>query len=262
MADEKQTTVDPYGNFSEFYDLYVGEFLDDLPMYEKYAAQVGGSILEIGAGSGRLTIPLAQKGFDVTATDVSPTMLAILNDRLAELPAEVSDRVQVIQADVCELDLGAKFGLVMVPYYVFNYLLTPESQNQALERMRAHLTDSGLVVIDAFIPMSRLNTPEGTPIQRPEVVDPATGNRIRSWNTFRLDIENNMEHRFQRFEIETPDGEMRIKEFTVERRYTLADDLVRLFGSHGFEALDVFTGYNGETPEPDSEQLVYVLGLA
>ena len=259
MADVKQI-IDPYDNFSEFYDLYVGEFLDDFPMYEKYAAQVGGPILEIGAGSGRLTIPLAQKGFDVAATDVSPTMLAILNDRLEELPAEVSGRVQVIQADVCELDLGAKFDLVMVPYYVFNYLLTPEFQNQALERMKAHLAESGLVVIDAFIPMSRLNTPEGTPIQRPEVVDPATGNRIRSWNTFRLDIENNMEYRFQRFEIETPDGETRLKEFTVERRYTLADDLERLFGSPGFEALDVFTGYNGETPEPDSEQLVYVLG--
>ena len=51
MTSEKQNAADSYHNFSEFYDLYVGDFLDDLPMYEKYAVQVGGSVLEIGAGS-------------------------------------------------------------------------------------------------------------------------------------------------------------------------------------------------------------------
>ena len=121
-------------------------------MYEKEAVQVGGSVLEIGAGSGRLTIPLAQTGFDVAAMDVSATMLAILDDRLKGLPAVVRNQVQIIQADVCELELGAKFGLVMVPYYVFNYLLTPGAQSQALDRIKAHLADSALVIVDAFIP--------------------------------------------------------------------------------------------------------------
>jgi len=114
--------------------------------------QVGGSVLEIGAGSGRLTIPLAQTGFDVAAMYVSATTLAILDDRLKGLPSVVRNRVQIIQADVCELELGAKFDLVMVPYYVFNYLLTPEAQSQALDRIKAHLADSGLVIGDAFIP--------------------------------------------------------------------------------------------------------------
>ena len=85
MTSEKQNAADSYHNFSEFYDLYVGDFLDDLPMYEKYAVQVGGSVLEIGAGSGRLTIPLAQMGFDVAAMDVSATMLAILDTRYSIL---------------------------------------------------------------------------------------------------------------------------------------------------------------------------------
>ena len=261
MTSEKQNAADSYHNFSEFYDLYVGDFLDDLPMYEKYAVQVGGSVLEIGAGSGRLTIPLAQTGFDVAAMDVSATMLAILDDRLKGLPAVVRNRVQIIQADVCELELGAKFGLVMVPYYVFNYLLTPGAQSQALARIKAHLADSALVIVDAFIPIKRLASPDERQIRRPDVVDPATGNRIRSWNTFRLDTQSSIEYRFQRFEIESPNGELRVKEFTVERRYTLADDLERLFLSHGFKVSEVFTGYRGEPPQPDSEQLVYVLGV-
>ena len=44
MTSEKQNAADSYHNFSEFYDLYVGDFLDDLPMYEKYSVQVGGSV--------------------------------------------------------------------------------------------------------------------------------------------------------------------------------------------------------------------------
>ena len=171
MTSEKQNTADSYHNFSEFYDLYVGDFLDDLPMYEKYAGQVGGPVLEIGAWSGRLTIPLAQTGFDVAAMDVSATMLAILDDRLKGLPSVVKNRAQIIQADVCELDLGAKFGLVMVPYYVFNYLLTPEAQSQALDRIKAHLADSGLVIVDAFIPMKRLASSVERQIRRPDVVN-------------------------------------------------------------------------------------------
>ena len=47
----------------------------------------------------------------------------------------------------------------------------------------------------------------------------------------------------------------------MERRYTLADDLERLFLSHGFKVLQVFTGYLGEPPQPDSEQLVYIFGV-
>jgi hypothetical protein len=70
-----------------------------------------------------------------------------------------------------------------------------------------------------------------------------------------------VEYRFQRFEIESPNGELQVKEFTVERRYTLADDLERLFLSHGFKVSQVFTGYLGEPPQPDSEQLVYIFGI-
>lgn len=118
MTDEnkKPTSGEPYVSFSEFSDLYVSGFLEDLPMYQHHAERTGGPVLEIGAGSGRMTIPLAQKGFEVAAMDISPTMLEILRDRMAEGPEEVRDWIQVIQADICDLDMGGKFGLVMVPY--------------------------------------------------------------------------------------------------------------------------------------------------
>ena len=53
---------DIYADFSEFYDLYVGDWLDDLPCYLAYAAAARMPVLEIGAGTGRLTVPLQLHG--------------------------------------------------------------------------------------------------------------------------------------------------------------------------------------------------------
>lgn len=57
MAEADGTDV--YGEYSEFYDVYVGDFLNDLPFYMEFASPVKTRVLEIGAGSGRLTLPMA-----------------------------------------------------------------------------------------------------------------------------------------------------------------------------------------------------------
>ena len=89
MSEASSSSSDVYQDYSEFYDLYVGDRLIDLPMYQGYAATSKTSILEIGAGSGRLTIPLACEGYDVVAVDISPSMLAILGEKLTKQPVEV-----------------------------------------------------------------------------------------------------------------------------------------------------------------------------
>ena len=261
MTSEKQNTADSYHNFSEFYDLYVGDFLDDLPMYEKYAGQVGGPVLEIGAWSGRSTIPLAQTGFDVAAMDVSATMLAILDDRL--IRTAISS--QKSSPDHTGRRLRTRFGREIRSRHgpVLRVQLSsdtggaePSAGPHQGASCRFRTRDCG-----------RLHPYEkaGLVCRKTDTASRccklATGNRIRRWNTFRLDTQSSMEYRFQRFEIESPNGELQVKEFTVERRYTLADDLERLFLSHGFKVSQVFTGYLGEPPQPDSEQLVYIFGV-
>ena len=56
MSEDSRNSSDVYGEYSEFYDLYVGDRQVDLPMYKGYKAKSGTPILEIGAGSGRLTV--------------------------------------------------------------------------------------------------------------------------------------------------------------------------------------------------------------
>jgi len=61
---------------ARLYDLDLAEDPGDLDLYVALAARTGGPILELAAGTGRLTIPLAQAGYEVTAVDVDPAMLA------------------------------------------------------------------------------------------------------------------------------------------------------------------------------------------
>ena len=262
MSDENLGSSDVYQEYSEFYDVYVGDLFNDLPMYKEHAANSGTPILEIGAGSGRLTIPLAESGYDVVAVDISPSMLAILREKLTAQPADVRGRISIVEADVCSLDLGQRFDLVMVPFYTFNYLMTPQVQTRALSRIRSHMSRSGRLILDLYTPVERIDTPVDGPVQRLDTTDQASGSRVRSWNTFRLDTGAPIETTTHRFETTSSDGRVRIKEFSVRRRHFLPGELEQLAVSQGFRVLEVSTGYKGDSPMPSSEQLVYILGLA
>ncbi|MGQ9780070.1 MAG: class I SAM-dependent methyltransferase [Bacillota bacterium] len=210
---------DIYRDFSAFYDLYVGDKLDDLPLYLEYAAKTEGALLEVGAGSGRLTIPLARAGHELVAVDVSPSMLALLRAKLAREAEEVRRRVAIIEADVCRLALGRSFGLVFLPFYTFNYLLTPAAQQTALRNLRGHLAADGRLLIDVFLPRKLLTECPPAPVLRREAVDPATGRPVRCLVAYRFDRGRQLEFRRHIFEIAGEDGNLIRREFATTRRY-------------------------------------------
>lgn len=251
--------MDPYQEFAEFYDVYVGERLDDLPLYLDVARSSRTPMLEIGAGSGRLTVPLAREDVSVVAVDISPAMLAILRSRLAQEPESVQRRVEMVEADACRLDLRRQFAIVIVPFYTFNYLLTSEAQTRGLERMAAHLTSAGRLLIDVFIPLRLLEQGPPDPILKVDRVNPATGSRVRGWNTYTFDQTRQIEHRRHIFEVSQPDGTVRRREFTTRRRYWFRRELAELFEQHGLRVDGVSTGYTGAPADERSEQLVYEL---
>lgn len=250
--------LDVYKEFSEFYDIYVGGKLDDLPFYLEYAKSVQTPVLEIGAGSGRLTIPLAQAGIFIIAVDISPSMLAILKSRLAQEPTEVQRRVQIVEGNACRLELKCKYELIIVPFYTFNYFLTPQAQNLALERFSAHLSQQGYLLIDLFVPLSRIENYSPDPILKVDTIDSRTGNRVHGWNIYTIDKERQIEFRRHIFEIIQPNGTVGKREFTTQRRYFFPSELEKLFSDNGLSVQDIFTGYKREQAHADSEQLLYV----
>src|SRR5687768_3124067 len=102
---------DSYASIAGLYDLSYGDFTDDADFYENLARSVDGPILELGVGTGRVAIPLAQEGYDVVGLDASASMLAVARERLAEEKLRKGS-VELIEGDMTAFELGRRFGLI------------------------------------------------------------------------------------------------------------------------------------------------------
>ncbi len=116
-----------------WHDLECGDYREDLPFWRALAAETGGPVLDIGAGTGRVTVDLVAAGFDVVALDVEPALLAALAHRA---------NVETVIADACAFDLDRRFGLIIAPMQTLQLL---DDRIAFLRRALAHLRPGGLL---------------------------------------------------------------------------------------------------------------------
>lgn len=138
-------------------DNYKGR-IEDVAFYVEAAARhvgAGGAVLEYGAGNGRITLPLARHGFDVTGVDLSAPMLADLRERLGREDAEVRRRVHLRKADMRTVKLGRRVPLVLCPFNAALHLYDRRDVERFLARVRAHLAPGGTFVVDLSVPVAR-----------------------------------------------------------------------------------------------------------
>jgi SAM-dependent methyltransferase len=105
-----------------------------------------GPVLELGIGTGRIALPLSQRGVEVHGIDASPSMVA----KLRAKPG--GDRIPVALGDFATVPVEGRFALVFVVFNTFFGLLTQEAQLGCFEAVVRRLTDEGLFVIEAFVP--------------------------------------------------------------------------------------------------------------
>lgn len=106
----------------------------------------GPDVLEIGVGTGRIALPLARAGLNVTGVEPSAAMLA----RLAEKGEQ--GQVSVIEADFLAARLAGPFHLIVAAHNTIYFFADQASQRRCFQRMSDLLAPDGLVVIEAFIP--------------------------------------------------------------------------------------------------------------
>ncbi|MBC8230881.1 class I SAM-dependent methyltransferase [bacterium] len=142
------------------------------------AEEEGSSVCELACGAGRLTIPLAERGFEVVGMDLSETLIDIANHRLKSLPAEVAQRARFVQGDLRQFDLGQRFPFIFIFFGGFEHLTEPTEHRSSLRCIRKHLEPDGLLEIEFM-------TPSGPKeyFEKPRIVDKKRG-RIES-----LDID-------------------------------------------------------------------------
>ena len=147
-------TEDSYSLAAKHYDAAysVKEDLVDRDFYLELAREYGGPVLELGCGTGRITLPLARQGVDVTGIDASRAMLEVLRAKLADEPAAVRRRVRVVEGDFRTLCLCDQYPLIMIPFRPMQHMYTTEDQLAALRNAGRHLADGGTLAFDVFNP--------------------------------------------------------------------------------------------------------------
>lgn len=137
----------------ELYD-YVVRYAarPDIGVYVETARNYGGPVLELGCGTGRILIPTARAGIDISGLDASKNMLAVCRAKLDAEPLDVRRRTDLYHGDIRSFDLGRRFQLITLPFRPFQYLLTVEEQLACLRAIWHHLEPDGRLVFDLFNP--------------------------------------------------------------------------------------------------------------
>lgn len=139
---------------ARLYDVDLMDDPGDVDLYLAMASRTGGPVLEIAGGSGRVALPLAEAGYDVTVVDIDPSMLARAEALGAAAGPEVGGRLELVEADLIGLKLpaGANFHLAVLALNSILLLDSRDAQQAALETMARHLVPGGLAIVDVWLP--------------------------------------------------------------------------------------------------------------
>jgi SAM-dependent methyltransferase len=151
------SSYDVHADFGTLYDsapVYLVR--PDIAFYVEEANRVGeGSVvLELGSGTGRLTLPLARAGHPVIGLDASPAMLTRARAKLAAEPGEVQRRVTLLEGDVRDADFTPPEvpDLVIAPFRVLQHFTSIDDQLRVLALARRAVRPGGRFVLDVFNP--------------------------------------------------------------------------------------------------------------
>lgn len=135
------------------YDLDLTDEQADLDLYLALATGSDAPILELAAGTGRISVPLATAGHDVTGVDRDPDMLARAGARwAAAIRRPGRGSLELLEADITTLELDRQFGLVLLALNSLLLLGGRDAQLAALRAMARHLAPGGQAVIDVWLP--------------------------------------------------------------------------------------------------------------
>lgn len=176
------------GLFARFYDL-IQNTCFELPAYLEFMNRYGNKILELGCGTGRLTIPLAQNGAIITGIDLNNDMLEICKRKTPD-----SVKIELLNGDMTSYSIDNSFDLIIAPCNVINHLLSLEQVNMMIECSKKHLKYGGRIIIDNSVPPLKEMLECNGKLEILEFEDKTSGTIIKDYYLPTYDFVNNLEY--------------------------------------------------------------------
>ncbi|MDN5709509.1 MAG: class I SAM-dependent methyltransferase [Planococcus sp. (in: firmicutes)] len=244
------------GNFEkyedpEYYDLEYQNYLSDVPFLAEWAEKSTDPILDLGCGTGRVTLPLAQQGHQLIGVDLHEGMLG----RAKEKTLDANLRIDWVLQDCTQLALNIEAALIYMTGNSFQHFLTNESQNQLLKSVKTHLSDNGVFIFNTRFPvLSELAQVE-------ESIRTYTDKRhrnIREKNTETYHPLTQILHCTSVREILGGSNENSVEQDSISLRYVFPLEMERLLTDNGFTVLESYSSWD-KTPLHDScSEMIYV----
>lgn len=238
-----------YDDNAALYDLQYGAYRDDVPFYTRLAFDQGGAVLELGAGTGRLTEALLTAGHEVVAVDASGAMLARAEARLSGQAGAT-----LVLGDMREVRLGRRFDLVIAPFNTLMHAYTLDDQDATMATVTAHLAPGGLFAFDLYQPhLGAL----GVVRREPEWAGLAPGTDLFLVQDHDPDGQLVTSHYY--LDERGADGAVRRTTATLVQRYYRRFELERMLRAGGLGRVQLYGGFDRRRLEAGSPLLV---GLA
>ena len=225
--------------------------LTDLQFYKRWLPKgKEARILELCCGTGRLTVPIAQDGYDITGVDYTSSML----DQAKIKASEAGLEIPFIEADIRTLNLQDKYDLIFIPFNSIHHLYKNEDLFKAFCVVKNHLKDGGLFLLDCFNPNIRyIVEGEKEPMEIAAYTtddgrDVLIKQTMRYENTTQI---NRIEwHYFINGEFNSIQN--------LDMRMFFPQELDSYLEWNGFNIIHKYGGFDGEAFNDDSEKQIFV----
>jgi SAM-dependent methyltransferase len=253
--------MNPYDLIAPYYDLEHASYQDDVDLYLNYAAASGAPILEIGCGSGRLLLPLAQQGHAVVGVDSSPVMLKLARQRVDA--AGLASLVTLVEGDARTLALDQRFRLAFVGLNSFAHFTTRAEQQAVLGALAAHLLPRGMLILDLpNADLRRYQQAEGQLLYQGTWTDPASSELVSHFLSAASDPLARTLELTHFYDAAPQGGPLRRTIVKTTLAWLGQGEAELLVEQQGFRILHVFGDYELNACEEGSPRLIIVAAKA
>ena len=215
--------------------LYYG---DDLRFYTVLANDYGSPILELGAGTARVSVALAKAGYKVTGLELSGAMLLAAGERVER--EHLSELITLKQGDMRNIELSQTFPVVIAPFNTLMHAYTLQDQDATLSTIKRHLEPGGVFAFDVYLPnFSHLNT-----LRREAEWEHVGGQNSELFLYQSLDSDYQILE--SRYYLDTvgEDGTLTRQTSILKQRYYTRFELERMLYQAGFQNVQIYGGFD------------------
>ena len=252
-------TADQYADVAAFYDAWARGVDGDVEFYVRRAREDGGPVVELGAGTGRIAVPIALAGVRVVAVDASAAMIDQGRRRAAD--AGVEDLVSWRHADMRTFVAEPAVGLVAIPFRSFTHLTTTDDQLATLRSVRRSLRDGGMLVMNLFVPDPGFIAENDG--RRRFIAEFEDGNRrVELWNVTTYDtVTQAMRIRILHETYEV-DRLAEVSEAVLDARMVYRYEMEHLLARTGFAVAALYGDFDDGPLVESSREMIWVARAA